>query len=157
MKIFRIFADNLFVHELLHLVSGMVMFVLIYKMFGELSLGLLAFLVSLFVDTDHFLEGLIVNRLNFRLVFKAYPHIYWQKLQKMTLLLHSWELLFLILFFGNTFGQEPLALAIILPAALHYSIDSFIYSGFRKMPILLYFLSYRIYHRFDFKKLCRQD
>jgi len=154
MKKLRIFADNLFAHEMLHFSAGIIMFFALYKMFGLIEYGIIAFLVSLLIDADHYLESLIANNFKFYKIFDDPPHIYWKKLGRMTLLLHSWELLILILILGRIMSQEPLALAIVLPAILHYSIDSFIYSGFGNMPILIYFLTYRFYYRFDIKKLC---
>lgn len=154
MNKLRIFADDLFAHETLHFVSGIIMFLSLYKMYGKLELSIVAFLVSLLIDADHYFESLIVNRFKFYKIFNDWPHVYWKKLGKMTLLFHSWELLILILILGRIAGREPLAMAIVLPAILHYLIDSFIYAGFRNMPVLLYFLTYRIYHRFSLKKLC---
>ena len=154
MNKLKIFADNLFAHEMLHLFAGIIMFFILYKMFGLIKYGVIAFLVSLLIDADHYLEGLIVNRLNFGWIFKTYPHIYWKKLGKITLFFHSWELLILIFVLGRTIGQEVLALVIVLPATLHYSIDNIIYSGFRKMPVLQYFFLFRLYHKFDYKILC---
>ena len=154
MKRLRIFADNLFAHEMLHLFAGIIMFFALYKMFGLIEYGIIAFLVSLLIDADHYLESLLANSFKFYKIFDNYPHIYWKKLGKMTILFHSWELLILIIILGRVFGQSALALAIVLPAILHYLIDIFIYKSFKKMPTFLYFLTYRLYCRFDIKKLC---
>jgi len=154
MKKLRIFADNLFAHEMLHLGSGIMMFIVLFKMYGQIQYGIIAFWVSLLIDADHYLESLIANNFKFYKIFDDPPHIYWKKLGRMTLLLHSWELLVLIAILGKIFGQTPLVMAIILPAILHYLIDIFIYKSFKKMPTFLYFLTYRLYYRFDIKKLC---
>ena len=154
MRRLHVFADSLFWHEMLHFSSGVIMFFLLYRIFGQIKYGIIAFIVSLFIDSDHYFEGVIVNGLDFSWIFKTYPCVYWEKLGRVTILLHSWELLPLIFIVGKIFGLEPLALAIVLPAILHYSIDNFIYSGFRNMPVLAYSLIYRLYHRFNFRKLC---
>jgi len=154
MNKLKIFADNLFAHEMLHFSAGIIMFFALYKMFGLIEYGIIAFLVSLLIDADHYLESLIANNFKFYKIFDDPPHIYWKKLGRMTLLLHSWELLVLIAILGKIFGQTPLVMAIILPAILHYLIDIFIYKSFKKMPTFLYFLTYRLYYRFDIKKLC---
>jgi len=140
MNKFKIFADNLFAHEMLHFFAGIIMFFVLYRMFG-------------LIDADHYLESLIANNFKFYKIFENPPHIYWQKLGRMTILFHSWELLVLIVILGRVFGQSALALAIVLPAILHYLIDIFIYRSFKKMPTFLYFLTYRLYCRFDIKKL----
>lgn len=149
----QIFADNLFAHEMLHFSAGIVMFFVLYKMFGRVEYGIIAFLVSLLIDADHYLESLIAHNFKFYKIFDNRPHIYWEKLGKMTILFHSWELLVLIVILGRVFRQPALALAIVLPAILHYLIDIFIYKSFKKMPTFLYFLTYRLYYRFDIKKL----
>lgn len=153
MKKLHIFADNLFAHEMLHLLSGIIMFFALFRMFGQIRYGVIAFLVSLLIDADHYFESLIVNRLNLFKIFTDYPHIYWKKLGKMTLFCHSWELLILILILGRIVEQESLAIAVVLPAILHYLIDSIIYSGFRKMPVGQYFFLFRLFHKFDYKML----
>lgn len=157
MKIFRIFADNLFAHEIIHFLSGIAMFFLMYSLFGKVTLSLIAFFVSILIDVDHYFEGLVYNRFKLGWIFNTYPHIFWQKLGKMTILFHSWELLLLIILLGKIFSQQSLSVVIVVPLILHYSIDNFIYSTYRKMPILQYFLLYRIYHRFDLKKTCREN
>lgn len=152
MKKLYIFADNLFAHECLHFLSGIIMFFVIFNFLGEIKYGIIAFLVSLLIDTDHYFEGLIYNRFRIDWIFNTYPHIFWQKFGKMTILFHSWELLLLILTLGKIFNQQSLAIAIVVPSVVHYSIDNIIYSAFRQMPVLEYFLTFRIYNRFNLKK-----
>jgi len=154
MKKLQVFADNLWFHESLHFFSGVVMFFIIFKLFGQSGYGLIAFLVSLLIDTDHYLEGLICNRFKISWIFTSYPHIYWQKTGKITLLFHSWELLVIILILGQTFNQQLLSIAIVLPAILHYSIDQIVYSSFRKMSLFQYFFIFRLYHKFNYQILC---
>ena len=154
MNKLKIFADNLLAHESLHFFSGVIMFFVLFKQFGQIKYGIIAFLVSLLIDSDHYLEGLICNRFKIRWIFSSSPCVFWQKTGKMTLLFHSWELLVIILILGKIFGYWPLAVAIVLPAVLHYLIDNIIYCSFRKMPALQYFFLYRLYHRFNYKILC---
>ena len=154
MKKLRIFADNLLAHESLHFCSGVIMFFVIFRLFGQVKYGIVAFLVSLLIDSDHYLEWLICNRFKMKLIFTTYPHVYWKKLGKITLLFHSWELLPIILILGQVYNQCPLVIAIVFPAVLHYLIDNIIYSSFRKMPVLQYFFLFRLYYKFDYKILC---
>ena len=154
MKRFAIFADNLFAHEVLHFLSGVGMFFLMYRLFGKYSLSLVAFFAGILIDIDHYFEGLIYNRFKINWIFNTYPHTFWQKYGRMTILFHSWELLFLILVLGEIFNLEPLAIAVVVPCILHLSLDNLIYSGFRKMPVLQYFFIFRLYHKFDYKILC---
>lgn len=153
MNKLKIFADNLLAHESLHFLSGVIMFFIIFKLFGQVKLGFVAFWVSLLIDSDHYLEWFICNRFKKKLIFTAYPQVFWEKSGKITLLLHSWELLPIILILGQTYNQRFLAMAIVLPAVLHYLIDNIIYCSFEKMPVLQYFFLFRLYHKFDYKKL----
>ena len=155
MKKLHIFADSLFAHEMLHLCSGIAMFFLLWKMFGQIKYGVLGFLVSLLIDIDHYLEGLIANRLNFSWIFKTYPNEYWRKTGVITLLFHSWELLLIVFLIGIISNHRLLALSIVYPAALHYLIDNLIYTSFRGMSVLQYFLVFRVINGFSYEKLCR--
>jgi len=154
MNKLKIFADNLLAHESLHFLSGIFMFFVIFKLYGRVEYGVLAFLVSLLIDLDHYLEGFIYNRFKIKWIFTTYPHIYWKKSGKVTLLFHSWELLPIVLILGRIYGKWPMSMAIVLPAVLHYLIDNTIYSGFRGMHFLQYFFLFRLYHKFDTKILC---
>jgi len=67
MKKLHIFADNLFAHEILHFLSGVGMFFLMYRLFGKFSLGWVAFFTSMLIDVDHYFEGLLYNRFRINL------------------------------------------------------------------------------------------
>lgn len=153
MKKLRIFADNLFAHEILHFLSGIIMYFLIYQLYGKFSLAVLAFLICVFIDIDHYLEGLFFNGFNFKWIFTLKPGNYWKKTGKMTILLHGWEILPVTLFLGWMFGQQPLAFTVVLSLFIHYSIDTILYVSYGKMSIFHYFLTYRLYHRFNLKNL----
>lgn len=154
MNKLKVFADNLLVHESLHFFSGVIMFFVIFRLFGQVKYGIVAFLVSLLIDSDHYFEGLIYNRFKIKWIFTTYPHVYWKKSGRVTLLLHSWELLPIILILTLVYNQRLLAVAIVLPAVLHYLIDNIIYCSFGKMHPLQYFLIFRLYHKFDCQFLC---
>lgn len=149
----RVFADNLMVHELLHLMLAGAVFLVVYYLFKSLNLSLIAFLLNILIDTDHFFEGILFNGLNFRWILSC-PN-YWRQSGKMTIFFHSWELLPLILAIGILSGHQTAALTIVIAAASHYLLDHFVYTLWGKMSIFQYFLIYRLYHRFSFNKLCR--
>lgn len=155
MKYLNYFSKNVFAHEFLHFFSGIVLAVIFYLWFSNIWLSLVCFLVSVFIDADHYTEGFFVEKFNLSKIFNNWPGNYWQKTGKVTLLLHSWEILPIILFLGKLTGQLPLALAICVSATVHYLIDTFLYSFFAGMSIFQYFLIYRIYHRFNFSVLCK--
>ena len=157
MRKLEIFADNLFAHEVLHFLSGIAMFFLIYQLFGKFSLAVLAFLISVLIDIDHYLESLIFSGFNFKRIFTLDPGNYWEKTGKITILLHSWEILPLTLFLGWIFGQQPLALTVVLSLFIHYVIDTVLYVSYKKMSIFHYFFIFRLYHKFDYKILCPGD
>lgn len=152
----KIFAKNLFFHESLHFLSGVLLFFLIYSAFDQYSLAVLAFLISVFIDLDHYLEGFLFNGLNFKWLFTLEPGNYWERTGKITILLHSWEVLPLTLFLGWTFRQWPLAFTIVLSLFIHYVIDTSLYVAYKEMSIFHYFFLYRLYHNFNFKKICHK-
>ena len=152
----KVFAKNLFFHESLHFMSGFFLFFSIYFAFGQFSLAVLAFVVSVFIDVDHYLEDFLVNGLNLRRLFTLEPGNYWVKTGKITIFLHCWEILPLVLFFGGVFRQWNLAFAVFLPLFTHYVIDAVLYVTYKKMSIFHYFFLYRLYHRFSFNKICQK-
>lgn len=152
-----IFTDNVFVHEIIHLLLGVSTFWFVFLLFGKIELSLIAFFISIFIDVDHYLEGLLYNHFKLGWIFNTHPGVFWKKLGKLTILFHSWELLPLIFVFGKMFNQQPLAITVAVSFTSHLFVDNFIYSAFRRMPFFQYFLFYRIYNHFDLKKACRKN
>lgn len=150
---FENFASNLFLHEILHFVSGIIIGVIIYCVYGRLYLLLTAFSVSIFIDLDHFFESIIIHRFNPVLIIKKTKCNSWLESGKMTILFHSWELVFIFLLLGWKFHFMPLAVAVCVSMTVHYLIDTFVYFICHHMPVYNYFFLYRAWVKFDFVKL----
>lgn len=146
-------ATKLFLHEILHFVSGIMVGLIIYCTYTRLDLSLIAFFASIFVDSDHFFESIILYRFNPLLIIKKTKCNSWLESGKMTILFHSWELILLIFFLGRKFDFFPLSVAIDAALFLHLLIDTVIYSVYHKMPIYNYSFFYRAWVKFDFVKL----
>ncbi len=154
MKPLLFFSKNLWAHESLHFLSGVSLAVFFYLKFYRLDLAVVCFLVSLFIDADHYTEGFLSEKFNFKWIFCRWPGEYWQKRGKMTIFLHSWEILPIILLLGRMTGEWPLFLAISASAFVHYSVDFSLYTLNGRISVFHYFLVYRWFHHFDFQKLC---
>lgn len=148
------FATNLYAHEFLHFLLALIISLVVYKLFREFNLVLIALSVSFLIDLDHCLEGLLFNRFRIGWIFRELPAIYWERTGKVTLFFHSWEVLPIILFLGKVFNQWPLAVTVTIAAAAHYVFDSLVYFSINKLSFIVYFFFYRLYHKFSFQKLC---
>jgi len=154
MKILYYFSKNFFAHESLHFLSGILLAIIFYCRYSSVRLSLVCFLVSVFIDADHYAEGLLVERFNFNRIFNRRGS-YWRETGKVTILFHTWEILPVVLLLGKITGLWPLALGICISAAVHYFIDTFLYATFASMSVFQYFIVYRLYHHFSFEVLCR--
>lgn len=150
---FEKFASNLFLHETLHFVSGIIIGVIIYYLYDRLDLSLIAFLVCIFIDLDHFLESVIIYRFNPVLIIKKTKCNSWLQSGKMTILFHSWELILFLLLLGWKFHFMSLAVTGCVSMATHYLIDTLVYSLNHHMPFYNYLFCYRAWLKFDFVKL----
>jgi len=97
----RDFASNLYLHESLHLISGVIISWGTFLFYGKINLALVAFAASFIIDADHYFEALFYFRLNPITILKN-RHNCWMQTGKMTILFHSWECIFVCLFI-NTF------------------------------------------------------
>lgn len=148
------FATNLYAHEFLHFLSALIISLVVYKLFKEFSLVLIALFVSFLIDLDHYTEGFLFNRFKIGWIFKELPAVYWERTGKVTLFFHSWEALPIILFLGKIFNQWSLAVTVTIAAAAHYVLDGLVYSSINRLSFIVYFFFYRLYYKFSFQKLC---
>lgn len=149
----KLFAHDIFYHESLHLLTATLAGLLVFNWYHSLILAIVAFAVSILIDADHLTEGFLVKGLKFSWIFRQPGRTYFRETGLMTIFFHSWEFLPIIFFLGWLFHLTPLAIAIILAAAVHYLLDNLVYSGFCGMSWLQYFLLFRLYHRFSFSAL----
>jgi len=153
---FEIFAENLIIHELLHLFFAILASVFIYWKYKSWKLVFIAIFVSFLIDVDHFFEGFLIYGFNLMEILKNFRGNYFKEAGVITVFFHSWEFLPVILYLGKKYRFLPLAISIVAGAAAHYFTDNLVYSTLNNMPILEYSLIFRILNGFDFYKLCGQ-
>lgn len=149
---FKVFATNLYVHESLHLFCAIILFIVIFVIYHNCFLSFSAFVFSMAIDFDHYLESLFVFKFNPVDVIRNKNNC-WIRTGKMTIVLHSWELLLIIPVLGKYFNIFPLFLSLSFALFFHLLLDSFIYSLSFNMPIYNYFFFYRLWIKFDFVTL----
>lgn len=150
-----IFATNIPVHEILHLISALVVSFFIYRLYKSWKLVAVAFLVSFLIDLDHLTEAFLVYGINPLKVVQQFHGNHFLEAGKITVFFHSWEALPFILLLGKVLRLWPLAVSIVLAAVCHYLVDNFVYGLFYGMPLWQYSFIYRAIYNFDYYKLCR--
>lgn len=148
------FVNNIYWHESLHFLSSFLVAVLIYCFYRSISISILAFLVGILIDVDHLTEGVILYGFNPKIVVWLFTKGFFEKSGYMTLFLHDWEVIPIILILGWLLNLWPYAVAICLASAVHYTIDTFIYSKYTGLSKYEYFFIYRLKHHFRQKELC---
>lgn len=151
---FYIFAENVFIHELLHFLVAVLLSLLIYYKYHSFRLVLVVWLVTFLIDLDHLTEWFLLYKTNFLYIVSNFNGGLFRESGKMTIFFHSWELLPLIYFVGKKINRTKLALVIIIAAAGHFLTDQIVYSSLYGMSLFEYFFTYRALSGFDFWKLC---
>ena len=146
------FATNIFWHETLHFFCAVILFILFFVLYNDYYLSLVTFVFSLAIDSDHYLESLIFYKFNLIKIIKDKRNC-WLKTGKMTILLHSWELIFILTVLGKYFNLVPLFLSLSFALFFHLFLDIFVYSLSCNMPIYNYSFFYRLWLKFDFVTL----
>lgn len=130
----------------LHFAVSIILGVFLYYFTNNLSLFFLCLASGIFIDLDHLVDYFTYYGLNFNLL--KFFKIDFLKSGKVYVFLHSWELLIILFILGFYFNHQLEALALGLGLTGHLMVDSL----FQK-AILPYFLTYRIYHKFDANRI----
>lgn len=122
-----------------HLCLSLLCALLIYLKTENSGYALVFILGGIFIDLDHLLDYFFSFR---RFVLRAFLASLQLRGGKVYLLLHSWEIVFLLLTWGSAVKSPPLA---ILAAgfALHLVIDNL-----QRKNLFFYFFTYRLAHGF---------
>lgn len=129
----------------IHCFIAMVLGAAVYLISGNLFYTVLVFIGGVFIDIDHFIDYFLYFKKLFNLKeFFGCRHL---KSGRVYLILHSWEIIFIILIISSIINNAPL-LIIALSMSAHVITDTF----WRKNK-LFYFLSYRIAKKFNAKVL----
>ena len=142
---------------LVHYLLAATAFVAVFFLTKSFLWAALAFSINIFLDVDHLFDYWLAN--GFDLNYKKFvdetvggdePGVYFRKSQKVIVLLHSWELLPLVLVAAWVFDLHQLAIAAAFGFLPHLIWDQITYA---KRP-LMYFFSFRAFHNFNLEKLC---
>ena len=138
---------HVLVAEIYHFIAAILAGVLIYLLFGQLTLSFLTFMISFFVDVDHVLDYLFAE--GFKVdVISFFSGAFFGKWKKIVLPFHAWEYVLILLILFWVWGN-PLFAAIAVALFSHYSVDFLT----NKVTKPAYFLLYRISVGFDIKKI----
>lgn len=149
-----LFAENIIVHELLHLAVAVLVSFVVYKKYRSNKLVVAVFLSSFLIDIDHLTEGFILFGPNIFNWYKLIRGGFFRESGYMTIFLHSWELLPIILLASKKLRVWPLGVTIVVSIVGHLLVDQLIYTGLYGMSLLQYSFFYRALNHFSFYKLC---
>ena len=108
------------------------------------KIGLVSVLVGVLWDVDHFID--YWYRFGFNLDLRKFLTMcHAQYFDKLFLFLHSYEIVFLLGIYFLYVKNSFLFLGVFVPALLHLICDQI----FNPVKPLGYFLTLRVYHRFD--------
>lgn len=134
-----------------HLVSSLVGSVAVYCFFENIFSALVFFLSSLLVDIDHIIDytrEFGIKNFNFHIFCEA---CYESHIKKVTLVLHSFELLFLLWICIAIFKLNIYWVSFALGITFHYLLDCL----FNPVLLFTYFFIYRWRNQFLPEKLFR--
>ena len=110
-----------------------------------------AFLSGVFIDADHMIDYIFMNRPPYS--FRRMTDIYYNnRLTRVFLLLHSWELLALLALAAVATGWQPFLTGLLIGMGHHLLLDQL----FNDPHPLGYCLSYRLYNRLSYSRCFRR-
>jgi hypothetical protein len=129
-----------------HIIISALLSILIYCIFRSITIASAFLLGGVFIDIDHIFDYLINFKFKFRLkhFFIAFGK---ETLPKIFIVLHSWELVFIILPVIYFNGMNSVALSFAAGYILHLSLDNIA----NKCSCFAYFFIYRLIHEFQGK------
>ncbi|MBL7130357.1 MAG: hypothetical protein ISS45_02990 [Candidatus Omnitrophica bacterium] len=132
-----------------HLVSSLIGAGIIYSIFGSFISAVIFFISGVFIDLDHIFDYVRqygLKSLNIRTLSEiCYEH----KLDKLTIIFHSFEFLLILWIFITIFKLNIFWIALALGISVHLIIDQLSNGTFA----LSYFLTYRWIKHFNTKEL----
>ena len=131
-----------------HVASSALVAGILYFLFKSWSMSLSCFLSGIFIDIDHIYDYLREYGFPFRV--KDFIHaIYNAKLTRMTLFLHSWEVMLLLSIITWFTNWNPLMAGILIGFGHHMILDK-LYTG---VPLRRYSFIYRWKRDFHLESL----
>jgi len=126
-----------------HVLSASVFCAIIYSASGKLSYAAAFLMGAVFIDLDHLIDSFLFSKTKFNLKdFFSASHI---NSGKVYLILHSWELIFVLFLVSYTLNSAQLFI-FACGLTLHLTIDIV-----QRKNKLAYFIFYRLMKKFDVK------
>jgi len=147
----------LWVHELFHFFTSLIVGAIAYWEYGNLGLVAVAFFAGFLIDIDHIFDYSYYLITDFRnlnerrridLILDFFrPEYYIPRIRKVFILLHGWEYLLVISLLINAFweGTPGLKFALIASYFFHLLFDQILCSG----NLLSYFFFFRFFNKFS--------
>lgn len=136
-----------------HLIPSILIGIIAYWLTGQWYLIIVAILTGWLIDADHLLDFLVAKwrgKLQESWQTSITSGCYFKDNKKIIVILHSWELAILWIFIWSYFGRWEIGVVGTLAWIIHLIIDHFSYA----LNYYTYFLSFRIYKKFDINAIC---
>jgi membrane-bound metal-dependent hydrolase YbcI (DUF457 family) len=137
-----------------HLIVSVIIGFAGFYLFEDIFILMFTVLFGSFVDFDHYFEYIHTTGLNQALNIREFYHSkHFIQSNRMILIFHSWEYVFILFLITATLNYDILFLFITLGYTSHLLLDQI---GNFDLKWSFYFLSIRAYYRFNRNKLVRQ-
>lgn len=138
-----------------HLYTSTLLGGVLYAVTRSWQIAVSSILSGIFIDIDHILDFLLFSGEKFS-VKSMFSWCHEGRWRKVTLLLHSYEIYFILIIVTYYFPSEIL-MGILFGTGLHMILDQARNPACENLSKWFYFLSYRIYAGFSKKNLKRRD
>lgn len=131
-----------------HLTLSAIISGFLYSVFNSWALSIASFISGVFTDLDHIIDYLLEHRSRLH-VNEFFYYFYQEKHNKITLLFHGWEWLFILVIVTLAMNFN-LWIVGVLTGYAHHIISDYLYN---KTSLWTYSLTWRWIHKFDSKLL----
>jgi hypothetical protein len=134
-----------------HIATSTVVSALLYGATHSVPLTVSSFLAGFLIDIDHAFDFVREHGITFdvRKFFHLFNEV---RFRKLTFVLHSWELVLLVLAFSMINGIHEGLLGVAIGMTHHLVTDQFI----NRVRAGGYFFTFRLYHRFAVSAIFRR-
>lgn len=138
---------HLFWTEIIHLAAGLIIGGLLYYKYRRRGLFFLALAVSIFIDLDHLIDYFLYADFSRFDLSEFLDMDFALKVNKIYVLFHGWEFVFILLFLANIIKKyRPILLTIGLAVFGHLLVDQFT----NEVGVFTYFFIYRLINNFSY-------
>lgn len=131
-----------------HIIASTAVSGMLYWFTGNRELAFSSFVAGIFFDVDHFFDYYMRFRFRKFCISHFLESFKGKNYGKIFVLFHGWEILALLLAASWLSGWNPYLLGVFIGTTHHMAFDQI----FNKGSFHSYFLLYRIFNSFDFRK-----